>query len=129
MQPQDGPSLSVVIPAYNEEASIEKCITTLETALRDITADFEIVVVGIHVLAATTYLHWPIEFHNPLVEVTLRLLREGYAPHSLGTLIGLRGVWSLVPLYGAVVVLVVLLLTPGTSANVTWQFVTRTYEP
>jgi glycosyltransferase involved in cell wall biosynthesis len=41
----DAPSLSVVIPAYNEEASIEKCITTLETVLHDITADFEIIVV------------------------------------------------------------------------------------
>jgi glycosyltransferase involved in cell wall biosynthesis len=41
----DAPSLSVVIPAYNEEASIEQCITTLETVLHDITADFEIIVV------------------------------------------------------------------------------------
>jgi glycosyltransferase involved in cell wall biosynthesis len=41
----DGPSLSVVIPAYNEEASIELCITTLEIVLRDITDDFEIIVV------------------------------------------------------------------------------------
>jgi glycosyltransferase involved in cell wall biosynthesis len=41
----DAPSLSVVIPAYNEEASIEKCITTLETVLRQITTDFEVIVV------------------------------------------------------------------------------------
>jgi glycosyltransferase involved in cell wall biosynthesis len=38
-------SLSVVIPAYNEEAEIEKCITTLETVLRGITSDFEVIVV------------------------------------------------------------------------------------
>jgi glycosyltransferase involved in cell wall biosynthesis len=41
----DGRSLSVVIPAYNEEASIEQCITTLETVLQGITSDFEIIVV------------------------------------------------------------------------------------
>lgn len=38
-------SLSVVIPAYNEEAYVEKCITTLEGVLRDITTDFEIIVI------------------------------------------------------------------------------------
>lgn len=38
-------SLSVVIPAYNEEAGIEQCITTLETVLRSITDDFEVIVV------------------------------------------------------------------------------------
>ena len=42
----DGPSLSVVIPAYNEEASIEKCVTTLETVLQGITTDFEVIVVN-----------------------------------------------------------------------------------
>jgi len=41
----DGPSLSVVIPAYNEEASIEQCVTTLETVLQGITTDFEVIVV------------------------------------------------------------------------------------
>lgn len=39
-------SLSVVIPAYNEEAYIEKCVTALETVLKDITDDFEIIVVN-----------------------------------------------------------------------------------
>lgn len=38
-------SLSVVIPAYNEEGYIEKCITTLETVLRGVTDDFEVIVV------------------------------------------------------------------------------------
>jgi glycosyltransferase involved in cell wall biosynthesis len=39
-------SLSVVIPAYNEEGYIEQCITTLEVVLREITADFEVIVVN-----------------------------------------------------------------------------------
>jgi len=90
--------------------------------------------------------------------VSLRLLREGYAPHSMGTLLGLRGVVPLLPLYAAVAVLVVHLLTPTRryavkvalavvlatvavsqyrrlantpqgASDATWQFVTRTYEP
>jgi glycosyltransferase involved in cell wall biosynthesis len=44
--PKDAESLSVVIPAYNEEGYIEQCITTLETVLREITADFEVIVVN-----------------------------------------------------------------------------------
>jgi glycosyltransferase involved in cell wall biosynthesis len=41
----DRPSLSVVIPAYNEEAYIERCVTTLEQVLRQITTDYEVIVV------------------------------------------------------------------------------------
>jgi cellulose synthase/poly-beta-1,6-N-acetylglucosamine synthase-like glycosyltransferase len=44
--PQHRESLSVVIPAYNEEAYIENCITTLEAVLREITDDFEVIVVN-----------------------------------------------------------------------------------
>jgi glycosyltransferase involved in cell wall biosynthesis len=39
------PSVSVVIPAYNEEAYIERCVTSLERVLADLAADFEIIVV------------------------------------------------------------------------------------
>ena len=41
-----GQSLSVVIPAYNEESCIEACVTALETVLKDISDEFEIVVVN-----------------------------------------------------------------------------------
>ena len=41
-----GHSLSVVIPAYNEEAYVERCIAALESVLHNITADFEIIVVN-----------------------------------------------------------------------------------
>lgn len=61
--------------------------------------------------AATTYPHWPLEFANPLFEVAVRSLREGHAPYSLGTLVGLRGFGSVAPLYVAVVALIFGLLT------------------
>jgi glycosyltransferase involved in cell wall biosynthesis len=44
--PRSSESLSVVIPAYNEEACIAECISRLETVLREVTADFEIIVVN-----------------------------------------------------------------------------------
>jgi hypothetical protein len=61
----------------------------------------------VHVLAATTYPHWPTSFRHPLYEVSLRILREGLAPPSLGTALGLHGVWSILPAYVAAAALVV----------------------
>lgn len=64
--------------------------------------------VMVNVVAATTYPHWPIQLSNPLFEVSFRLLRDGRAPHSLGTAVGLRGLASLAPLYVAILAGVVL---------------------
>ncbi len=55
--------------------------------------------VAIFVVAASTYPHWPDPMTNPLYELSFRLLREGYAVYSLGTLVGLSGVGAVVPLY------------------------------
>ena len=40
------PSLSVVVPAYNEEASISKCLTDLDKYFRGTNHDYEIIVVN-----------------------------------------------------------------------------------
>jgi hypothetical protein len=53
----------------------------------------------VFVSAATTYPHWPEGLRNPLYELVFRLLWNGYAVHSLGTLVGLTGLLSLVPYY------------------------------
>lgn len=53
----------------------------------------------IFIAVATTYPHWPDALRNPLYELSFRLLANGYAVHSLGTLLGLHGLWSLLPLY------------------------------
>jgi hypothetical protein len=60
-----------------------------------------IVGVVVHVVGATTYPHWPTSFRHPLYEVSFRALREGLVPPSLGTWLGLPGVWSLVPAFVA----------------------------
>ena len=151
--------LAVSIPffAWLAAAGLDACLT--QTALRAPAYALVLVGVGVHVLAATTYPHWPTQFENPLFEVSLRSLREGHAPHSLGTLVGLRGLASLAPLYVGIAALVVRLLAPArrhllelvlagllalfvvsryeslartprsVEAADTWAFVQRTLEP
>jgi hypothetical protein len=53
----------------------------------------------VYLAAITTYPHWPENLANPLYELVFPLLHRGYAVHSLGTALGLRGVWAVVPLY------------------------------
>jgi hypothetical protein len=113
----------------------------------------------VHVLAATTWPHWPTSFENPLHEVSLRALGEGLAPHSIGTALGLRGVLSLLPLFAAVAGLVLWALgvrprrtalatavacalavglvaayagfpaTPAADREQRWRYVKTTWEP
>ena len=68
----------------------------------------------VFVTAATTYPHWPEQLANPLYELVFRLLRNGYAVHSLGTLVGLRGIYALLPLYVLAAGLVFWLMASGT---------------
>ncbi len=67
----------------------------------------------VFVSSATTYPHWPDSLKNPLYELTFRLLAQGYAVHSLGTLLGLHGLWSLLPLYLLAFVVCATLLVRG----------------
>jgi hypothetical protein len=112
----------------------------------------------IFVTAATTYPHWPDRQRNPLYELAFPLLTHGYAVHSLGTLVGLRGFLSLAPLYAFILGVIIWLLSrgPGRSLRQTalacvlaavvvaghralpptgayaqrvWSFVTATWEP
>lgn len=112
----------------------------------------------IFVVAATTYPHWPDGLRNPIYELAFPLLTHGYAVHSLGTLVGLHGLWAIAPLYAVVLGVVIWLLSrgPGRSLRQTalacilavglvsghralpftglyasrvWNFVTATWEP
>lgn len=42
----NNPSISVVIPAFNEEAYVEKCVVCLENELKSVCDDFEIIIVN-----------------------------------------------------------------------------------
>jgi hypothetical protein len=64
----------------------------------------------VYAVAATTYPHWPEYLRNPLYELSFRALDEGYAPLSIGRALGLRGLWSLLPMYVIVAALTAWLL-------------------
>jgi len=104
--------MAVAMPfcAWLAASGLDVCLR--HTALRVPSLALVVMGVGIYVVAATTYPHWPVGLENPLFETSVRLLREGHAPHSLGTFFGLRGVASLVPLYLGALAFVVYLLSP-----------------
>jgi hypothetical protein len=112
----------------------------------------------VYLVAITTYPHWPEGLANPLYELAFRLLKHGYAVHSLGTALGLRGVWAALPLYVLALALMLWLLARGPKrswltavlacvlgagivaghrafpltgpySERAWGFVTRTWEP
>jgi hypothetical protein len=52
----------------------------------------------LNVVSGAVYPHYPEVFDNPVFDLTLPLLRDGYVPYSVGWLVGLRGLASLAPL-------------------------------
>ncbi|HVU49696.1 MAG TPA: hypothetical protein VHL80_03355 [Polyangia bacterium] len=54
--------------------------------------------VALNVVSGAVYPHYPEVFDNPVFDLTLPLIRDGYVPYSLGWLLGLRRAWSLLPL-------------------------------
>jgi len=53
----------------------------------------------VFVLGGTIFPHWPEKLLNPLYDLVFPLLGRGYAVHSLGTAVGLRGIAAILPLY------------------------------
>jgi hypothetical protein len=49
-------------------------------------------------LSGAIFPHFPLQFDNPIFDLVIPLLREGHAPYSLGTWLGLTGLASLLPL-------------------------------
>jgi hypothetical protein len=113
----------------------------------------------IYLIVATTYPHWPEYLKNPLYEISLRALARGLTVHSIGTAIGLHGVWAALPMYLVAAALAIGLIgwgggrdrwittgiacvfaiglvvsyraLPGdkASADKAWRFIDRTWEP
>lgn len=65
MIPTWNQSLSVVIPAYNEEAYIEKCVVSREAVLKDTVTDFEIIVVNDGSRDSTATVHETLQLSRP----------------------------------------------------------------
>jgi hypothetical protein len=75
-----------------------------------VTAGLVLVGVFLNALAAVIYPQFPPQLRNPAFQLTLRLLRDGYFPYSLGHALGLRGWASLAPTGLALILAVALAL-------------------
>jgi hypothetical protein len=62
--------------------------------------------VVVFVVGGTTFPHWPDKLLNPLHDLIFPLLGRGYAVHSLGTWLGLHGLFAILPLYLLVLMVV-----------------------
>lgn len=50
-------------------------------------------------VSTAVFPHFPEAYRNPVYQLAIPLIREGYAPHSLGRLIGLSGLVSYLPAF------------------------------
>jgi hypothetical protein len=64
--------------------------------------------VALCVLAGGHFPHYPLQFDNPVYDLTIPLLGAGWAPYGLGWALGLRGLASYLPLAAAVLAALVL---------------------
>ncbi len=61
-------------------------------------------------VAGAHFPHYPLQFDNPVFDVSTRLLGEGYAPRGLGSLLGLSGAAAFAPVGALVAAALVLAL-------------------
>jgi hypothetical protein len=66
-------------------------------------------------VSAAVYPHYPEQFDNPIYDLALPLVRDGYVPYGLGWALGLPRLWSLAPV--AVFLAAALLLAIGGHAR------------
>jgi hypothetical protein len=83
--------------------------------LSALTAGLVIPSVLLNVVSGAVYPHYPEAFNNPVFDLTLPLLGDGFVPYSLGWLLRLPGLWSLAPL----AMLVLAALAPGVAGEQT----------
>jgi hypothetical protein len=63
-------------------------------------------------LTAVVYPQTPPQVRNPVFQIVLRLLADGYAPYSIGYVLGLRGPYSLLPVAATILGAIALALAP-----------------
>jgi hypothetical protein len=73
-------------------------LTRGRPALSALGAGLVLASVLLNVVSGAVYPHYPEVFDNPVFDLTLPLLRDGYAPYGVGWALGLRGAASLAPL-------------------------------
>jgi hypothetical protein len=90
--------VAVVTPFLTAAIAYAWRATRRRFALSAITAGLVVPSVVLNVASGAVYPHYPETFDNPVFDLTFPLIRDGYAPYSMGWLVGLPGAWSLAPL-------------------------------
>jgi hypothetical protein len=116
--------IAVALPFFAWLAAAGLAAADRRPVLRALAHASILVGVIVFVVAATTFPHWNPAVKNPLWQVSFRILGEGLAPHSLGTAIGLTGVWSLLPIYLVAGSIAVWLLAGGGAPGSRARWVT-----
>lgn len=71
-----------------------------------LTAGLMIPSVVLNAVSGAVYPHYPVQYNNPVFDLTFPLLGDGFVPYSLGHALHLPGLWSLAPLAAVLVVAV-----------------------
>ena len=105
--------ISVVAPFLTTGIAYAWRSTRWRFGLSLLTAGLVIPSVVLNVVSGAVYPHYPEAFDNPVFDLTIPLLRDGYVPYSLGWWLGMRGLMSLLPL----AVIVVSAIAPGVAGE------------
>ena len=90
--------ISVVAPFLTAGVAYQWRRLARVSALSALTAGLVLPSVVLNVVSGAVYPHYPEAFDNPVFDLTFPLLGDRYVPYSLGWLVGLPGLWSLLPL-------------------------------
>jgi hypothetical protein len=105
--------ISVVAPFLTAGVAYQWRRLARVSALSALTTGLVLPSVVLNVVSGAVYPHYPEAFDNPVFDLTFPLLGDRYVPYSLGWLVGLPGLWSLLPL----AVLVSSALAPGLAGE------------
>jgi hypothetical protein len=91
--------MTVVMPFVAWLAAVGVQAAMRHTATKVLALALVLASAVVFVVGGTTFPHWPDRLLNPLYDLVFPLLGRGYAVHSLGTAVGLRGLAAILPLY------------------------------
>jgi len=95
---QMGPRyITAVLPFLMVPIAVAVSAAETKWVLRSLVVGMIAAAIVIYTLSCAQFPHFPEKFHNPLYELTFRLIGDGLAPPNAGWFIGLRGFASLVP--------------------------------
>ncbi|MCK5796825.1 MAG: hypothetical protein KAI47_06575 [Deltaproteobacteria bacterium] len=96
----------VALPFYLMPVAVLFRGASRRWALMAFPAALAVLSIGIYLAVGSIFPHFPGNFSDPLFDVTWRFGAAGYVSYNAGWLVGLKGLWSLIP-YAVVALAVV----------------------